>query len=132
MCWYGSPVLWIPVARNLLRQPLLRPEIIRASPPDEPDDETSVSLLSAGHEQGRIDVYRARLHPHAQRRISSRGADSVEHVLVMSGQVTLGMDVVPQVLETGETARFPGPSSHHYTTEKSPAVTHAIVGYPRD
>ncbi|MDF6040627.1 cupin domain-containing protein [Streptomyces sp. JH14] len=115
-----------------MRQPLLRPEIIRASSPDEPDDETSVNLLSAGHEQGRIEIYRARLHPHAPRRISSHGAASVEHVLMKSGQVTLGVDVVPQVLETGDTARFPGLSSHHYTTKKSPAVTHAIVGYPRD
>ncbi|MER5846530.1 hypothetical protein ABT126_05545 [Streptomyces sp. NPDC002012] len=31
-----------------------------------------------------------------------------------------------------DTARFSGLSSHYYTTEDSPAVTHTIVGYPRD
>lgn len=62
---------------DLLRQPLLRPEIIHASSLDEPDDETSVNLLFAGHEQSRIAIYRTRLHPHAQSRISSHGADSV-------------------------------------------------------
>ncbi|MET7860645.1 hypothetical protein ABZS81_26215 [Streptomyces sp. NPDC005318] len=48
----------------------------------------------------------------------------------MSGQVTLVVDDVPHVLETGDTARFSGPSSHYCTTEESPAVTHTIVGYP--
>ncbi|MFE7393035.1 helix-turn-helix domain-containing protein [Streptomyces sp. NPDC057582] len=117
---------------DLLRQPLLRPEIIRASSLDEPDDETSVNLLFAGHELGRIEIYRTRLHPHAQSQISSHGADSVEYVLVMSGQVTLVVDDVPHLLETGDTARFSGLSSHYYTTQDSPAITHTVVGYPRD
>ncbi|WP_327248083.1 cupin domain-containing protein [Streptomyces sp. NBC_01320] len=117
---------------DLLRQPLLRPEIIRASSLDEPDDETSVNLLFAGHELGRIEIYRTRLHPHAQSQFSSHGADSVEYVLVMSGQVTLVVDDIPHLLETGDTARFSGLSSHYYTTQDSPAVTHTIVGHPRD
>ncbi|MER8084952.1 XRE family transcriptional regulator [Streptomyces sp. NPDC058316] len=117
---------------DLLRQPLLRPEIVRVSSLDEPEDETSVNLLFSGHEQGRIEIYRTRLHPHAQSQVSSHGADSVEYVLVMSGQVTLVVNDVPHLLEAGDTARFSGLSSHYYTTEDSPAVTHTIVGYPRD
>lgn len=39
---------------------------------------------------------------------------------------------VPHLLEGGETAQFSGLSSHYYTTEDSPAVTHTIVGHPRD
>ncbi|MFF2324533.1 MULTISPECIES: helix-turn-helix domain-containing protein [unclassified Streptomyces] len=117
---------------DLLRQPLLRPEIIRAASLDEPADETSVNLLYSGHEPGRIEIYRTRLHPHAQSQVSSHGVDSVEYVLVMSGQVTLVVNDVPHLLGTGDTARFSGLSSHYYTTEDSPAVTHTIVGYPRD
>ncbi|MFD4945571.1 helix-turn-helix domain-containing protein [Streptomyces sp. NPDC058409] len=117
---------------DLLRQPLLQPEIVRAASLDEPEDETSVNLLYSGHEQGRIEIYRTRLHPHAQSQVSSHGADSVEYVLVMSGQVTLVVNDVPHLLEAGDTARFSGLSSHYYTTEDSPTVTHTIVGYPRD
>lgn len=117
---------------DLLRQPLLRPEIIRAASLDEPEDETSVNLLYSGHEQGRMEIYRTRLHPHAQSQVSSHGAGSVEYVLVMSGQVTLVVNDAPHLLEAGDTARFSGLSSHYYTTEDSPAVTHTIVGYPRD
>ncbi|WP_327365686.1 helix-turn-helix domain-containing protein [Streptomyces sp. NBC_01217] len=117
---------------DLLRQPLLRPEIVRAASLDEPEDETSVNLLYSGHEHGRIEIYRTRLHPHAQSQVSSHGADSVEYVLVMSGQVTLVVNDVPHLLGTGDTARFSGLSSHYYTTEDSPAITHTIVGYPRD
>ncbi|WP_328890670.1 cupin domain-containing protein [Streptomyces sp. NBC_00316] len=115
-----------------LRQPLLRPEIIRVWSLDEPDDETSVNLLFADHEQGGIAIYRTRLHPHAQSQISSHGADSVEYVLVVSGQVTLVVDDVPHGLETGDTARFSRLSSHYCATEESPAATHTIVGYPPD
>ena len=35
-------------------------------------------------------------------------------------------------LDQGDTARFSGLSSHHYETEESTAVTHTVVGYPRD
>ncbi|MEW2175500.1 XRE family transcriptional regulator [Streptomyces sp. NPDC005406] len=117
---------------DLLRQPLLEPEIIRACALDEPEDETSVSLLYAGHEQGRMEIYRTRLHPHAQSQVSSHGVDSVEYVIVMSGQVTLVVNDVPYLLEAGDTARFSAQCSHYYTTEDSPAVTHTVVGYPRD
>lgn len=117
---------------DLLRQPLLQPEIVRAASLDEPEDETPVDLLYSGHEQGRIEIYRTRLHPHAQSQVSSHGADSVEYVLVMSGQVTLVVNEVPHLLGAGNTARFAGLSSHYCTTEDSPAVTHTIVGYPRD
>ncbi|WP_393054108.1 helix-turn-helix domain-containing protein [Streptomyces sp. LN549] len=117
---------------DLLRQPLLEPEIIRAASLDEPEDETSVNLLYSGHEQARMEIYRTRLHPHAQSQVSSHGTDSVEYVLVMSGQVTLVVNDVPYLLEAGDTARFSAQSSHYYTTEDSPAVTHTVVGYPRD
>ncbi|MFJ2091279.1 helix-turn-helix domain-containing protein [Streptomyces sp. NPDC087901] len=117
---------------DLLRQPLLEPEIIRAATLDEPEDETSVNLLYSGHEQARMEIYRTRLHPHAQSQVSSHGTDSVEYVLVMSGQVTLVVNDVPYLLEAGDTARFSAQSSHYYTTEDSPAVTHTVVGYPRD
>ncbi|MFD7719823.1 helix-turn-helix domain-containing protein [Streptomyces sp. NPDC059814] len=117
---------------DLLRRPLLRPEIVRAAELVEPEDETSVTLLYSGHEQGRMEIYRTRLHPHAQSQLSSHGADSVEYVLVLSGQVTLVVNDVPHLLDAGDTARFSGLSSHYYTTEESPAVTHTIVGYPRD
>ncbi|MER5274996.1 XRE family transcriptional regulator [Streptomyces sp. NPDC002809] len=117
---------------DLLRQPLLEPEIIRAASLDEPEDETSVNLLYSGHEQARMEIYRTRLHPHAQSQVSSHGTDSVEYVLVMSGQVTLVVNDVPYLLEAGDTARFSAQCSHYYTTEDSPAVTHTVVGYPRD
>ncbi|MFI6727123.1 cupin domain-containing protein [Streptomyces atratus] len=65
-------------------------------------------------------VARTRLYPHAQSQVSSHGADSVEYVLVVSGQVTLVVNDVPHLLETGDTARFSGLSSHYYTTKDSP------------
>ncbi|MGW1229961.1 helix-turn-helix domain-containing protein [Streptomyces sp. NPDC002530] len=117
---------------DLLRRPLLEPEIVRASSLVEPDDETTVSLLYSGHEQGRMEIYRTRLHPHAQSQVSSHGDQSVEHVLVMSGRVTLVVNDVPHLLEAGDSARFSAQYSHYYTTEDSPAVTHTVVGYPRD
>ncbi|MFF9348879.1 helix-turn-helix domain-containing protein [Streptomyces sp. NPDC014734] len=117
---------------DLLRQSLLRPEIVRAASLDEPEDETSVNLLFSGHTHGRVEVYRTRLHPHARSQVSSHGVDSVEYVLVMAGRVTLVVDEVPHLLDTGDAARFSGLSSHYYTTEDSPAVTHTIVGHPRD
>lgn len=51
---------------DLLRRPLLRPDIVRASSLEEAEDETSVNLLFSGHEHSRMEVYRSRLHPHAQ------------------------------------------------------------------
>ncbi|WP_327259520.1 MULTISPECIES: cupin domain-containing protein [unclassified Streptomyces] len=97
-----------------------------------PTTRPSGNLLFSGHEQGRIEIYRTRLHPQARSQVGSHGADSVEYVLVMSGRVTLVVNDVPHLLEAGDTARFSGLSSHYYTTEDSPAVTHTIVGYPRD
>ena len=117
---------------DLLRRPLLRPDIVGASSLEEAEDETSVNLLFSGHEHSRMEVYRSRLHPHAQRQISTHGADSVEYVLVMPGEVTPVADDVPYRLGTGDSARFSGLSSHCYTTDDSPAVTHTIVTYPRD
>ncbi|MFF2409444.1 hypothetical protein [Streptomyces sp. NPDC058092] len=43
---------------QLLRQPLLGPDIVHAASLGEPDDETSVNPLFSGHEQGRIEIYR--------------------------------------------------------------------------
>ncbi|MEV0490051.1 XRE family transcriptional regulator [Streptomyces atratus] len=116
---------------DLLRRPLLRPEINRASSLDGPDEETSVNRLFADHELGRIEICRTRPHLHAQSRISSHGADSVEYVLVTSDQGTLVVDDVPYLPETGDAAHFSGLSSHYCTTRDSPAVTHTVVGYPR-
>jgi hypothetical protein len=50
----------------------------------------------------------------------------------MSGHVTLAVDDVPHLLETGDTTLFSGLSSHYCTTRDSPAVTHTLVGHPRD
>ncbi|MFE5244167.1 MULTISPECIES: helix-turn-helix domain-containing protein [unclassified Streptomyces] len=119
-------------ATDLLRQPMLRPEIVRAGDLHEPDDETSVNLLFAGRGEGRIEIYRSRLHPHDTSQVSSHGTDSVEYVTVLSGRATLVVDDVPHQLETGDTARFSGLSSHYYTTQDSPAVTQTIVSYPGD
>ncbi|WP_299538977.1 helix-turn-helix domain-containing protein [uncultured Streptomyces sp.] len=119
-------------ATDLLRQPMLRPEIVRAADLHEPDDETSVNLLFAGRGEGRIEIYRSRLHPHDQSQVSSHGAGSVEYVTVVSGSVTLVVDEVPHLLEAGDTARFSGLSSHYYTTQDRPAVTQTMVCYPDD
>ncbi|MET8331451.1 cupin domain-containing protein [Streptomyces sp. NPDC005181] len=50
----------------------------------------------------------------------------VEYVLVMSGQVKLVVDDVPHLLETGDTARFSGLSSHYCTTRDSSAIRSGI------
>ncbi|MEU6158980.1 XRE family transcriptional regulator [Streptomyces sp. NPDC047130] len=116
---------------ELLRRPLLHPEIVRAADLPEPPDETSVHQLFAGHEPGRIELYRTRLHPHAQSQLSSHGAGSVEYVVVLAGEVTLTVDDRPYHLGTGDSARFSGLSSHFYTTDAAPAVTLTMVGHPR-
>jgi transcriptional regulator with XRE-family HTH domain len=116
---------------ELLRRPLLRPEIVRAADLPEPPDETSVNLLFAGHEPGRVELYRTRLHPHAQSQLSSHGAGSVEYVVVLSGEVTLTVDGRAHHLGTGDSARFSGLSSHYYSTAEAPAVTLTMVGHPR-
>ncbi|MEU6359611.1 helix-turn-helix domain-containing protein [Streptomyces albidoflavus] len=117
---------------DLLRRPLLRPEIVRAADPAEEPGETSVHFLFAQGELGRAEFYRSRLHPHAQSQVSSHGTDSVEYVTVVSGRVVLVVDGERYALDQGDTARFSGLSSHHYETEESTAVTHTVVGYPRD
>lgn len=119
-------------ATDLLRQPMLRPEIVRASDLSEPEDETSVSLLFSGRAEGRIELYRSRLHPHDRSQVSSHGVASVEYVTVLSGSVTLVVDDAPHLLGTGDTARFSGLSSHYYSTHDSPALTQTIVCYPGD
>ncbi|MEU3081635.1 helix-turn-helix transcriptional regulator [Streptomyces albidoflavus] len=117
---------------DLLRRPLLRPEIVRAAEPAEEPGETSVHFLFAQGELGRAEFYRSRLHPHAQSQVSSHGTDSVEYVTVVCGRVVLVVDGERYALDQGDTARFSGLSSHHYETEESTAVTHTMVGYPRD
>lgn len=119
-------------ATDLLRQPMLRPEIVRAGDLHEPEHETSVSLLFSGRAEGRIEIYRSRLHPHDQSQVSSHGVDSVEYVTVLAGSVTLVVDDEPHLLGTGDTARFSGLSSHYYTTQNSPALTQTLVSYPGD
>ncbi|MGW5274993.1 hypothetical protein ACWEQP_20945 [Streptomyces sp. NPDC004044] len=91
---------------------------------------STVDLLFAGHELGRIGLHRTRPHPHAQSQVSSHGADSVEYVPPMSGQATLVVDDVPHLPETGDAARSSGLSSHYCRTRDSPAVTHSLVGHP--
>ena len=109
-----------------------RTEIVRAAEPAEEPGETSVHFLFAQGELGRAEFYRSRLHPHAQSQVSSHGTDSVEYVSVVSGRVVLVVDGERYALDQGDTARFSGLSSHHYETEESTAVTHTVVGYPRD
>ncbi|MFD6278617.1 helix-turn-helix domain-containing protein [Streptomyces sp. NPDC060209] len=115
---------------DLLRSSLREPEILRAGELDEPEGESAVNLLFAAHGHSRFEVYRSRLHPHAQSQLSSHGTGSVEYVMVVAGQVTLVVDEVPYDLHAGDSARFDGRASHYYTTEDSPAATHSIVGYP--
>ncbi|MFJ8860142.1 helix-turn-helix domain-containing protein [Streptomyces sp. NPDC102451] len=115
---------------DLLRTSLREPEILRAGELDEPEGESAVNLLFAAHGHSRFEVYRSRLHPHAQSQLSSHGTGSVEYVMVVAGQVTLVVDEVPHDLHAGDSARFDGRASHYYTTEDSPATTHSIVGYP--
>ncbi|MGW3687362.1 hypothetical protein [Streptomyces sp. NPDC005125] len=101
---------------------------VRTDRPARPP--STVDLLFAGHELGRIGIYRTLLHPHAQSQVSSHGADSVEYVPAMSGQATLVVDDVPHLPETGGAARSSGLSSHHCTTQDSLTVTHTPLGYP--
>ncbi|GJF25383.1 MULTISPECIES: XRE family transcriptional regulator [Streptomyces] len=115
---------------DLLRRSLREPEILRADELTEPDGETAVNLLFEGHGHSRFEVYRSRLHPHAQSQVSSHGTGSVEHVMVVAGRVTLVVDGVPYELRAGDSARFDGRASHYYTTDESTAITHSIVGYP--
>ncbi|MEU9062193.1 XRE family transcriptional regulator [Streptomyces sp. NPDC048430] len=115
---------------DLLRTSLREPEILRAAELDEPEGESAVNLLFAAHGHSRFEVYRSRLHPHAQSQLSSHGTGSVEYVMVIAGRVTLVVDEVPYDLHAGDSARFDGRVSHYYTTEDSPAATHSIVGYP--
>ncbi|GGZ08306.1 helix-turn-helix domain-containing protein [Streptomyces nitrosporeus] len=115
---------------DLLRRSLREPEILRAGELDEPEGESAVNLLFATHGHSRFEVYRSRLHPHAQSQLSSHGTDSVEYVMVIAGRVTLVVDGTPYELHAGDSARFDGRAGHYYTTEDSPAVTHSIVGYP--
>ncbi|MFJ4623912.1 helix-turn-helix domain-containing protein [Streptomyces sp. NPDC088812] len=115
---------------DLLRRSLREPEILRADELAEPDGETAVNLLFEGHGHSRFEVYRSRLHPHAQSQVSSHGTGSVEHVMVVAGRVTLVVDEVPYDLRAGDSARFDGRASHYYTTDDSAATTHSIVGYP--
>jgi len=115
---------------ELLRSSLREPEILRAGELDEPEGESAVNLLFAAHGHSRFEVYRSRLHPHAQSQLSSHGTGSVEYVMVVAGQVTLVVDEVPYDLHAGDSARFDGRAGHYYTTEDSPAATHSIVGYP--
>ncbi|MFI5633660.1 hypothetical protein ACIA8E_30660 [Streptomyces sp. NPDC051664] len=91
---------------------------------------STVDLLFAGHELGRIEIHRTRLHPHARSLVSSHGADPVECIPVMSGQATPMVDDVPQPPETGDAARFSGHRSHH-AAQDSLAVTHTLAGYSR-
>ncbi|TWV43427.1 helix-turn-helix transcriptional regulator [Streptomyces misionensis] len=114
---------------ELLRRPLLRPEIVRAAQLPEPPDETSVNLLFADPEPRRTEMYRTRLHPHAQSQLSSHGAGSVEYVVVLSGAVALVVEGEEHHLATGDGARFSGMSSHYYATYDAPAVTLTTVGY---
>ncbi|MFE9953551.1 helix-turn-helix domain-containing protein [Streptomyces sp. NPDC005531] len=117
---------------DLLRQPLLAPEIIRGADIDEPQDTSAVHLLFTGYDLGRLEVYRSRLHPHAQSQVSTHGPGSMEYVMVVEGRVTLFTEGVPHLLEAGDSARFSGQTSHYYLTQESPAVTHSVVAYPRD
>ncbi|WP_335937337.1 helix-turn-helix domain-containing protein [Streptomyces sp. PTD5-9] len=115
---------------DLLRGSLREPEILRAGELDEPEGESAVNLLFAAHGHSRFEVYRSRLHPHAQSQLSSHGTGSVEYVMVVAGRVTLVVDEVPYDLHAGDSARFDGRAGHYYSTEDSPAATHSIVGYP--
>jgi XRE family transcriptional regulator, regulator of sulfur utilization len=129
-------------ATDLLRQPLLAPEIIRGADLDGPlgasadghghGDASTVHLLFTGYDLGRFEVYRSRLFPHAKSQVSTHGPGSMEYVIVVQGRVTLVSDDVHHVLERGDAARFSGQSAHYYLTEADPAVTNSIVAYPRD
>ncbi|MEK8142737.1 cupin domain-containing protein [Streptomyces sp. M10(2022)] len=85
-----------------------------------------------GPGEGRIEIYRSRLHPHDRSQVSSHGTGSVEYVSVLSGSLTLVVDDVSHQLETGDAARFSGLSSHYYTTRDRPAVTQTVVSYSGD
>lgn len=117
---------------DLLRRPLPRPEIVRAASLNEPPGEVAVNLLFSSHEHGRVELYRSALPPRSRSQASTHGADSVEYVLVVSGAVTLVVEEEPHLLTTGDAARFSGLSEHYYTTGDLPAITHSLLGLPRD
>lgn len=112
--WALGVALGVPFA-VLVDQQASSPTLIRAHDlPEVPSAAAaySASLLSASPPGARRDVYLIRAEPGEPRRSEPHHAGTIEHVVLVSGQASLGPAGDAVILNPGDYVSYPGDASH--------------------
>lgn len=80
--------------------------------------------------RGEVEAYVLDLEADARRSAKPHATGVVEHVIVVSGRVDIGVEGESAVLEPGDRIRFTADRPHHYEALDGPARLIAIVVYP--
>lgn len=131
--WAIANVLGVPFS-HLFEMPADEHKVIRASEgasvaSDKADYQT---MLLEKCPQGRVrDLYRVNLRKGSVRHADPHPNGTVEHVVVISGEIRTGPEGAPQTLNVGDYYRFPADVPHFYesiTTQSVIIVTMESTG----
>lgn len=97
----------------------------RAGAPD-----SRVRALFRFHGRGQVEGYVLDLEAGARRRAKPHAPGMVEHAIVVSGRVVIGVEGDSEVLGPGDRIRFAADRPHHYAAPEGPARLILIGSYP--
>ncbi|MDC0739647.1 XRE family transcriptional regulator [Cognatishimia sp. SS12] len=127
--WSIAAALGVPFS-HLFEMPEPEVKLIRATEgvgvsSDHAD--FSTTLLDKCPAARRRDIYRAKVLRGEDRRANPHPAGTVEHVIVISGTVTVGPVDKPATLNTGDYYRYPADVAHQYVAECAEAQIVCIM-----
>ncbi|MFC3500539.1 helix-turn-helix domain-containing protein [Micromonospora krabiensis] len=130
--WSLGRALGVPFSR-LVEPPRAPVRVIRAGEGprvrSEHADFTG-TLLSAGSDQVRRDVYLIELEPGAVRTAEAHAPRSAEHVVVAAGRLRVGPESDLVELGPGDYAMFPGDAPHRYEALQPGTFAVLVMEHP--
>jgi len=96
--------------------------------PDDPD--MKIKVLFPWHSDTRIEVFEVTLDNFHQQESQPHVTGTIEHIILMSGELSVYFDGQWQKLAAGEQLRFSAAQAHGYKSLSKSCQFHLIVSYP--
>lgn len=130
--WALAVALGLPFA-ELITPPAPHVQVVRANQGVATHAEQadfSAALLATCSPGSRHNIYRIEIGADTMRRAAAHIPGTVEHLMVVQGQLSVGPLHSPTRLATGDYMRFPGDIDHVYSAGQHDALALLIMAYP--
>lgn len=118
---------------DLIRAPLLTPEVIRADPHStDPADRVAIRTLFSTFDRRRIEMSEAILAPRSPSDRSAHGKGSIEYAYVVRGAVRVESDDWSVDVDEGDAVKFSAEAVHRYVSGPNGARVLTLVGFAVD